>query len=93
MITLVLLIIAGVTIEICGASIIAKIFALFFTLLAFIFSMAVENITIALFLMPFAPLGFFIGYKLTQKIDGEKFYALTYACLLVIGIKLLMDGI
>ena len=53
----------------------------------------IENITIALFLMPFAPLGFFIGYKLTQKIDGEKFYALTYACLLVIGIKLLMDGI
>ena len=32
----------------------------------------IENITIALFLMPFAPLGFFIGYKLTQKIDGEK---------------------
>jgi uncharacterized membrane protein YfcA len=43
--------------------------------------------------MPFAPIGFFIGYKLTQKIDGEKFYALTYACLFVIGIKLLMDGI
>ena len=53
----------------------------------------IENITIAFLLMPFAPLGFFIGYKLTQKIDGEKFYALTYACLLVIGIKLLMDGI
>jgi hypothetical protein len=37
MIALVILILAGVTIAICGTSIIAKIFALFFTLLAFIF--------------------------------------------------------
>jgi len=47
MIALVLLIIAGVTIAICGTSIIAKIFALFFTLLAFIFSMAVVVLTFA----------------------------------------------
>lgn len=52
-----------------------------------------DNLITALFLMPFAPIGFYIGYKLTQKIDGERFYALTYACLLIIGIKLLMDGI
>ena len=51
MITLVLLIIAGVTIAICGASIIAKIFALFFTLLAFIFSMAVVLLTFAFVLI------------------------------------------
>ena len=53
----------------------------------------IDNLTTSLFLMPFAPLGFYIGYKLTQKIDGERFYALTYACLLIIGIKLFMDGI
>ena len=52
----------------------------------------IENITIALLLMPFAPIGFYIGYKLTQKIDGERFYSLTYACLLLIGLKLLNDG-
>ena len=52
-----------------------------------------DNLTTALFLMPFAPLGFYIGYKLTQKIDGERFYTLTYACLLIIGIKLFIDGI
>jgi len=51
MITLVLLIIAGVTIAICGASIITKIFALFFTLLAFIFSMAVMFLTFAFVLI------------------------------------------
>ena len=53
----------------------------------------IDNLTTSLFLMPFAPLGFYIGYKLTQKIDGERFYALTYSCLLIIGIKLFMDGI
>jgi len=37
MIALIILILAGVTIAICGTSIIAKIFALFFTLLAFYF--------------------------------------------------------
>ena len=52
----------------------------------------IENITIALLLMPFAPIGFYIGYKLTQRIDGERFYSLAYACLLLIGLKLLNDG-
>ena len=51
MITLVLLIIAGVTIAICGASIITKIFALFFAFLAFIFSMAVMLLTFAFVLI------------------------------------------
>jgi|TARA_E500000331_G_scaffold139638_1_gene136550 hypothetical protein len=51
MITLVLLIIAGVTIAICGTAIIAKIFALFLTLMAFIFSMAVVLLTFAFVLI------------------------------------------
>ena len=51
MITLVLLIIAGVTIAICGTSIIAKIFALFFSLMAFIFSMALVLLTFAFVLI------------------------------------------
>ena len=51
MIVLVLLIIAGVTIAICGTSIIAKIFALFFTLITFIFSMALVILTFAFVLI------------------------------------------
>ena len=51
MITLIISIIAGVTIAICGASIITKIFALFFALLAFIFSMAVMLLTLAFVLI------------------------------------------
>ena len=53
----------------------------------------IENLLTALFLIPFAPLGFYIGYKLTQKIDGERFYAITYGCLFIIGTKLLYDGL
>ena len=53
----------------------------------------VENLTTALFLMPFAPIGFLIGYTLTKKIDGERFYKITYICLLIIGLKLLNDGL
>ena len=42
---MIILIIAGVTIAICGTAIIAKMFGLFFTLVAFIFSMALVLLT------------------------------------------------
>ena len=45
MITMIILIIAGVTIAICGTAIIAKMSALFFILVAFIFSMALVLLT------------------------------------------------
>ena len=51
MIALIISILAGVTIAIYGTSIIAKIFALFFTILAFIFSMAVVVLTVAFVLI------------------------------------------
>tara|TARA_Y100001970_G_scaffold278033_1_gene383153 strand:- start:11691 stop:11906 length:216 start_codon:yes stop_codon:yes gene_type:complete len=51
MIALVLFIIVGVTIAMCGTTIIGKIFALFFALLAFIFSIAVVLLTFAFVLI------------------------------------------
>ena len=51
MITLVLLIITGVTIAICGTSIIAKIYTLFFTLLAYIFSVTMVVLAFAFVLI------------------------------------------
>jgi uncharacterized membrane protein YfcA len=44
-------------------------------------------------LLPFASLGFFIGYYLTQRIDPKSFYEITYFCLMIISIKLLYEGI
>ena len=51
MITMIILIIAGVTIAICGTAIIAKVFALFFTLVAFIFSIALVLLTFVITLI------------------------------------------
>tara|TARA_Y100000389_G_scaffold192678_1_gene220435 strand:+ start:145 stop:360 length:216 start_codon:yes stop_codon:yes gene_type:complete len=53
MITMIILIIAGVTIAIFGTAIIAKIFALFFSLMAFIFSMALVLLTFVFTLIIF----------------------------------------
>jgi hypothetical protein len=63
MITIVLFIIAGVALAICGTSIIGKIFALFFALIAFIFSMAVVLLTFAfvLFMLLIALIGAFVS--------------------------------
>jgi len=53
MITMIILIIAGVTIAICGTSIIAKMFTLFFTLVAFILSMTLVLLTFVFTLIIF----------------------------------------
>jgi uncharacterized membrane protein YfcA len=53
----------------------------------------IENILTATILLPFAPLGFFIGYYLTHRIEAKSFYSITYFCLMIIGIKLLYDGL
>ncbi|MDG2456414.1 MAG: sulfite exporter TauE/SafE family protein [SAR86 cluster bacterium] len=55
--------------------------------------LVIENILTATILLPFAPLGFFIGYYLTHRIEAKSFYSITYFCLMIIGIKLLYDGV
>ena len=52
-----------------------------------------NNLTTSLILIPFAPIGFFIGFHLTSKLDSESFYKITYSCLMVLGFKLLYDGV
>lgn len=52
-----------------------------------------NNLVTSLILMPFAPIGFLIGYYLTNKIDSDTFYKITYSCLMVLGFKLLYEGV
>ena len=52
-----------------------------------------DNLLTSLILMPFAPLGFFIGYYLTHRVEEKLFYSVAYFCLFVVGIKLLYEGI
>ena len=51
-----------------------------------------DNLVISLILMPFAPLGFCIGYYLTLKVEEKLFYSVAYLCLFIIGLKLLYEG-
>ena len=52
-----------------------------------------DDLITSLILMPFAPIGFLIGYYLTNKIDSDTFYKITYSCLMVLGFKLLYEGV
>jgi uncharacterized membrane protein YfcA len=50
------------------------------------------NMVTALVLMPLAPLGVWIGVRLTHRVSPLWFYRLAYAGMFVTGVKLLWDG-
>ncbi|MTI45021.1 hypothetical protein JM93_03635 [Roseibium hamelinense] len=51
------------------------------------------NIATSLVLLPIAPIATLCGVWLVKKIDTETFYRLIYALMLLIGCKLIFDGI
>jgi uncharacterized membrane protein YfcA len=51
------------------------------------------NFSQALILAPLAPLGIWIGYWLTKRMDSKTFYKLSHLLLLVAGLKLTYDGL
>jgi len=52
-----------------------------------------ENLATSLVLLPLAPLGIRLGRWLHDRVNDVLFYRLTYALLLITGIKLLVDGL
>ncbi len=52
-----------------------------------------SNLSQALVLAPLAPLGIWIGYWLTKRMDGKRFYQLSHWLLLLAGAKLVYDGL
>ena len=52
-----------------------------------------RNMSTALALLPLAPLGVWLGVRLTRHIRPAWFYRLAYAGMLLTGIKLLSDGL
>jgi uncharacterized membrane protein YfcA len=52
-----------------------------------------RNLTTSLALAPLAPVGIWIGIFLMRRTSEELFYRICYALLLLVGIKLLWDGI
>ena len=52
-----------------------------------------SNIATSLVLAPIAPIGILIGTRLHHRIDETNFFRVVYACLLVLGLKLIYDGV
>lgn len=50
------------------------------------------NLTIALFLIPLAPVGVLIGVWIVKRIDQTLFYRIMYGLIFSVGLKLLWDG-
>ncbi|WP_286805365.1 MULTISPECIES: sulfite exporter TauE/SafE family protein [unclassified Marinimicrobium] len=59
---------------------------------AFFGQLNIGNITTALVLLPFAPLGVLLGVYLHKRVSDRWFYWTCYGLLLVAGIKLLVEG-
>lgn len=51
-----------------------------------------SNLLTSLTLIPFVPLGFWLGVILHKRVDEKLFYLLAYLFLLVAGLKLLYEG-
>lgn len=52
-----------------------------------------ENLATSAVLLPLAPVATVIGVRLVRKIEREKFYLITYALLIPVGLKLVYDGV
>jgi uncharacterized protein len=52
-----------------------------------------RNMSTSLMLLPFAPVGVWVGIWLTRRIDSGWFYRFAYAGMFLTGVKLLWDGL
>jgi uncharacterized membrane protein YfcA len=52
-----------------------------------------DNLMTSVILVPFVPIGFWLGIKLHDRVNEKLFYNLAYFFLFVAGVKLLFDGI
>jgi len=52
-----------------------------------------SNLTMSLVLAPIAPVGIVIGSRLHHRIDETAFFRIVYASLVVLGLKLIWDGL
>lgn len=51
------------------------------------------NLSTSLVLMPLAPFGVLIGVWMIKRIDEKLFFSVLYALLVIVGVKLLWDGL
>lgn len=51
-----------------------------------------SNVMTSIILMPLAPIGVWVGVWLNGKVPEDRFYQILYGLVLVVGVKLLVDG-
>ncbi len=59
----------------------------------FLGTLSVNNLELSAILIPFGLLGVAVGVFLVRRISARAFYGLAYALILLLGIKILYDGI
>jgi uncharacterized membrane protein YfcA len=52
-----------------------------------------RNMSTSLALLPFAPIGVWLGVRIAHRIDPVLFYRVVYVGMFLTGCKLLWDGI
>ncbi|PCJ42449.1 MAG: hypothetical protein COA81_05720 [Alphaproteobacteria bacterium] len=52
-----------------------------------------ENLTMSLYLLPFAPIGVWLGIWMHNRVSNRLFYIICYALLFLVGIKLSAEGL
>lgn len=52
-----------------------------------------ENLTMSLYLLPFAPIGVWLGIWMHNRVSNRLFYVICYGLLFLVGIKLLTEGV
>ncbi len=60
---------------------------------AYLGQLSVPNLTTSALLVPLAPLGVWLGIWLNGKVEQGRFYQILYAIVLIVGLKLLGDGV
>lgn len=55
--------------------------------------LSAENLKMSLYLVPFAPIGVWLGIWLHNRVSNTLFYIICYGLLFLVGIKLLAEGL
>ncbi len=59
---------------------------------AWLGQLSADNLTMSLYLMPFAPIGVWLGIWMHKRVSNRIFYIICYGLLFLVGIKLLTEG-
>lgn len=60
---------------------------------AWLGQLSTDNLTMSLYLLPFAPIGVWLGIWMHNRVSNRLFYVICYGLLFLVGLKLLGEGL